>query len=883
MKRTFINTFYKNSILFLIIFSFAQSSSQSKIDSLRLISSTQKSAVKINTYLELANAFKRINMDSSYFYAKKVENFANRNSDIKSLARSTSIIAEVYQSRSLFKESIKLYQKAIDLAIKIQDKQIQSSALNGLGISHYYMNDLPLAEKYISQAAKVRLEIKDYTYYSVIMVNLASIYYHSAQYQKSIDQALKIEKVLLASKEAYYLSAVYNLLGGNYQMGFPEKDSAKYYYQKSLVYAEQFNIKDNLITGNHNLGELYFKKKAYAKALDYLQKAKFYAESQENRVLTKLIYDTLQEVYAAAGNYKQAHQFAMKSIELSSQIFESDKQKAISELEIKFETTKKENKLQKQQRELQSVKINAEKEKSKFYLLLFITGILLLSIIFTILYFKQRRKNQRKIDQEKALLFENIVHEIRTPLTLINGPLEKVQDALQNFPDLKEQALIINQNAKRLNRLILDLLNASQLEKNQFLTDSRVGQPALIIENLLIESAQELKSKSIQPKFDSINDQQSYFFNTDAFEIIAANLLGNAIKYTPSRGKIKLVLSAENGFLNFTVRNSGLVIPVQQRAIILSRFYRLEEHRAQVGSGIGLSIVKELIDQLKGELIISDWENQGMDFSVRLPIQIPAEVPETALNQNLPVMLLVEDDVDIARFTESIFNSNFQVFCVSNGEDGLSKAISLLPDIILTDVRMPLKDGLEMVQELKSNLLTQTIPVIVFSAKASLENRLKGLEYGADAYISKPFSPKELELVVNNLYRTLVLQREQFGNGLKKSSNWQQRLFSSHNFVNLAVQSISKNLDNESFSVHELADALFVSRSQLHRKLTQLTGYSASYFIKVVRLERSKDFLKEGQFSITEIAFQCGFNSQSYFTKTFKEYVGVSPSDFQKT
>jgi len=599
--------------------------------------------------------------------------------------------------------------------------------------------------------------------------------------------------------------------------------------------------------------------------------------------LTKSIYNTLQEVYAESGNFKQAHHFAIKSMEVSAQIFESDKQKAISELDIKFETTKKENELQKQQRELQAVKITAEKEKNKFYLLLFISGILLLSIVFTILYFKQHKRNQSKIDQEKALLFENIVHEIRTPLTLINGPLEKVQNALQNFPDLKEQALIINQNAKRLNRLILDLLNASQLEKNQFLTDSRVGQPALIIENLLIESAQELQSKYIKPKFEAKNDQQSYFFNTDAFEIIAANLLGNAIKYTPSRGKIKLILFAENGFLNFTVRNSGLVIPVQQRATILSRFYRLEEHRAQVGSGIGLSIVKELIDQLKGELIISNWENQGMDFSVILPIQIPAEVSETPINQNLPVMLLVEDDVDIARFTEGIFNSNFQVFWVSNGEEGLSKAISLLPDIILTDVRMPLKDGLEMVQDLKTNLLTQTIPVIVFSAKASLENRLKGLEYGADAYISKPFSPKELELVVNNLYRTLVLQREQFGNGLKKSSNWQQRLFSSHNFVNLAVQLISKNLDNESFSVHELADDLLVSRSQLHRKLTQLTGYSASYFIKVVRLERSKDLLKEGQFSITEIAFHCGFNSQSYFTKTFKEYVGVSPTDFQKS
>jgi YesN/AraC family two-component response regulator len=205
-----------------------------------------------------------------------------------------------------------------------------------------------------------------------------------------------------------------------------------------------------------------------------------------------------------------------------------------------------------------------------------------------------------------------------------------------------------------------------------------------------------------------------------------------------------------------------------------------------------------------------------------------------------------------------------------------------LPDIVLSDIMMPEKDGIELLQEIRADELTSHLPVVLFSAKASLESRLKGLQHGADAYISKPFSPEELKLTVQNLFATVQRNKEAYKDSIQSEKTFEERTKSQNAYVNKVIASIISNIDNQDYSVTELSNDMSVSRSQLHRKLTALTGFSTTNFISMIRLEKAKDLLSGNQGNITEIAYKCGFSSQSYFTKSFTEYFGKSPSHFLK-
>ena len=250
------------------------------------------------------------------------------------------------------------------------------------------------------------------------------------------------------------------------------------------------------------------------------------------------------------------------------------------------------------------------------------------------------------------------------------------------------------------------------------------------------------------------------------------------------------------------------------------------------------------------------------------------------LTENLPALLLVEDDDDMALFIRSFLEDTFSVIRVNNGNEAINQLKEFLPDIVLSDVMMPQKDGILLLQEIKSNELTNHLPVALFSAKTSLESRLKGLQYGADAYISKPFSPDELKLTIHNLYSTIQRNQNEFKKGLKSDKTFEERLKSDNSYINKVIHLTIQNIEKPEYSVNELANDLAISRSQLHRKIVTLTGFSTTTFIRIIRLEKAKDLLKSNEGNVTEIAYKCGFNSQSYFTKTFTDYFGKAPSEF---
>ncbi len=854
---------------------------QSKLDSLHKISSTTKGIERINVYISLADEYFKSDLDSSVFFGMKALELAKTEKSYNEIVRSYSIIGESYQKKNELKISVEYYLKAIEIAEKHEVKTALGNAYNGLGITYYFLDDLKMAEFYIQKALDAKLAVKDYTYYSVISTNLASMYFYQERYQDAIILLKSAEKVLIRENQGKYLSSLYNALGASYQQSEPELDSAEIYYWKSIEYAVEYKISDNVVTGHHNLGEMYYKRKDYNKAIYHLKKAE--AESEKLNIDKYRIstYATLSEVYEAMNDFPKALRYKKKQFELNQSIFSTEKQKTIDELQIKYETAKKEQEIQAQQEEIQLANLKAEKEKNRFYVFLFIGLMLFIISGFTVVFILQRRKSAQELEREKLRIFENIVHDIRTPVTLIKGPLQLLKNDFSEHQKHITNIQLIERNAEKLVVLVNELLDASKLDAGKYRVTFQTGNIDLFFEEIIHSFTAESIDKKIKVEYTANNSMSNYSYCAATLEKIATNIISNSLKYCPENSVVTVKTTIADNKLMLTIADNGNGIPKNEQKRIFDRFYRRTEHKNITGTGIGLALVKELVKLAEGTLEMTSEIGQGTKFHIVIPIErVAAEEQVTEVDTSKLQLLLCEDDSDIVVFVRSILQDDFLITVAKDGNEGLTKFNEVLPDIVLSDVMMPHKDGLDLLQEIKSNSITNHIPVVLFSAKSSLESRLEGLKFGADNYISKPFNPDELRLILHNLTLTIQRNKQDFLENLHSKRSFDERIRSTNEYVNKIIGFVVLNIENVNYSVNELAEDMCISRSQLHRKLNTYTGFSTTNFIKMIRLEKAKDLLESNEGNVTEIAYSCGFNSQSYFSASFAEYFGESPSKF---
>lgn len=833
---------------------------------------------RFETEIKISQYYLNVNQDSSYHYAKRALLSAQKVKNDTSIAKSYRWLGEWYQNKSKYSESAVQYWEAIKLAQKIKDKSIESAAYNGLGITYYLQNDLQKAEEFVQKAAQLRYEIEDFTYYSVLLSNLAVIYIHNSQFDKSIALLRQAEQSLLKQPEGDYMASLYNTLGASYQMAYPEKDSAIYYYRKGLEVAKRFNVQQNIMTGYHNLGEDALRKRSFDEALMYLYMALEISKTLENDSYIMRIHSTLSEAYANKGDFKKALEHKIDELVLSNQIFETEKQKAIKELEFKYETAVKDQKLIEQEEVIQKSLLEAEREMNKRNRFIFTFLIAFLIFTFWLIYMSQKRKAKEKLEAEKSKIFENIVHDIRTPLTLIKGPIEVIKNQNLN-PEIHSSLKVIDVQSEKLLSLVNELLDASKLEKGKYIPVWKIGNPNVELERLVEGLEEAIAEKNISLKVISLEIDNNVNYPSDVFEKVVSNLLSNAVKFTPLDGDIKVEGKLENKRIKISVFNSGSTLTAQEKERVFERFYRLEQHQHVSGSGIGLSVSKDLLDLVNGGISVENV-NKGVVFTFSFEVEL-LSLEDTIQNEaGKPLLLVVEDDKDIRTFVASLLSDSFSIVEAENGKRGYELAQEILPDIIVTDILMPELNGLEMLHLLKKNALTETIPVVVCSSKKADESRIQGLSSGASAYVSKPFHPEELKLTLKNIWQQETTLRERYKEQTKAELPCRERLLSTNDFVNKAVKLVMEQIENAEYEVNQLAHDVHLSRSQLHRKLTQFTGMSATQFIKMVRIEQAKDFLKSGTYNVTETAYKCGFNSQSYFSKSFQEYTGKSPSSY---
>ncbi|MFH0755939.1 MAG: two-component regulator propeller domain-containing protein [Bacteroidota bacterium] len=525
-------------------------------------------------------------------------------------------------------------------------------------------------------------------------------------------------------------------------------------------------------------------------------------------------------------------------------------------------------------------------------------------------------------DQMKLKFFTNISHEFRTPLTLIMGPTEKLlgRREIVSNPQLKQDLELMYRNERRLFKLINQLLEVRRLESGNL--QLSVAEDDLVkylrdIHQLFLPYAEK---KQVDFIFDSDTSSFQVLFDADKMEKIFYNLLSNAFKYTPVNGRVlfscEKILRDKKEWMKITVQDNGPGIPEEHLPHIFDRFFQItSKHRsARISSGIGLSLSRDLVLKHHGEINVFSKPGQGTRFEVLIPVSMENYKPEEILvepekditmeyissmletydfgeddpfdrplvGEDLFRILLVEDNLDMQKFLYNEMSETYHVMLARNGLEALEISRQNLPDLILSDVMMPEMDGLEFCREIKENVLTSHIPVILLTARTGTENQILGFESGADDYITKPFNADVLKLKIRNILEA----RKQTADKFKRAASYipdNVRINQiDQGFLEKFVKLVEDNIDDTELSGDFLACELGMSKGNLYKKLKTLTGLTVNIYIRTIRLKVAARLLEKGKYNISEVAYAVGFNNPKYFSTCFSEMYSVSPKEYMK-
>jgi len=559
--------------------------------------------------------------------------------------------------------------------------------------------------------------------------------------------------------------------------------------------------------------------------------------------------------------------------------------------------------------------------------------ILLVAVLYTVFYYSLRYDrlkmklnyesifNQKELElrENKIEFFTNISHEIKTPLSLILAPIERLMINSDDKGFIATQLGTMKRNGDRLLRLINQLLDIRRLEAGHELLNIEQGNLDSFVQRVVESFLQLAAERNISLIFQPLGAEFSIAFDHDKLEKVLYNLLSNAFKFTAEGGQIvttlTLVSSEGKHWAVIDITDNGVIIPEQEFERIFKPFQQATTNKTG-GTGLGLAYSKALVELHGGNISVkSGRDNNGKIntvFTVSLPMpasnsiptaqsSIPVKYNVTDIsdedseensggisrdiqhhNSKLPLLLLVEDNAELRTYLKNYFLSDYQVFEASNGHEGLLIAQQRSPDIILSDMMMPQMDGLELCKKLKTEILTSHIPVILLTARSTVEYQLAGIETGADDYITKPFNLKVLSLKIKNLLAVRETLREKYKKTLSIQSTAEEPISPDEKLLKKVLDFVNARMEDPELGIDHICDQIGLSKTQLYRKMTALTGMSTVDLIKNIRLQRAGDLLKNKKFNVNEVSFMVGFTDTDYFRKCFKVQFGVSPSEFTR-
>ena len=554
--------------------------------------------------------------------------------------------------------------------------------------------------------------------------------------------------------------------------------------------------------------------------------------------------------------------------------------------------------------------------------LVLMAGAAIAFLVYTLRMRARTQRSMQEMEQVRQNFFTNITHECRTPLTVILGITDGLKKRLADRHTEPGFDLIIRQSNEMLS-LVNQLLYISKVRSVVSSHDWRTGDIVallrMVLESVRVQTAKDL----IDIEFFTSDDSIQMDFVPDYTQKLLQSLLSNSIKFTPRGGKIRVSVVLEKKMVHITIIDSGRSIAEKDLPHIFDPFYQGDASVGNLRTGIGLSLVRQMTEAMDGKIEVSSMKEQGTKFLVTLPQSHADEefkkwLPEEGLleeerlavnkdnrtsldeedstsmeKENMalqqdedmrqPTILVIEDNADIARYMGAILEDRYRVLFALDGKEGLAKAEEYMPDLILTDLMMPEMDGYELCRVVRASDILNHIPVIVVTARCEEKDLLMGLEAGADAYLVKPFSADELKIRVAKLLESRRLLREKYSQALQEGKSDSVEISDGDkDFMARLQKVLFANISDTDLSSEILADKLFMSKSQLNRKVKSITGLDTATYVRQSRMSFAKKLIAAGDMSIGDIVMRCGFESPSYFTKTFKQYFGVTPSQYRK-
>ncbi|MGP1416926.1 hybrid sensor histidine kinase/response regulator transcription factor [Prevotella fusca] len=857
---------------------------------------------------------------------------------------------KMLRGESRFEEALSVHSKGQQQAEAIGDTLELVMALNNIGTDYRRMGVLDLAQDYHYRAWMLCKECTDTSYVArknrVVSLNgLGNVYMTLGNFERA-DSVLR----LALAGEQRLNSAVgqainYANLGSIFER-HGKIDSAWAYYRKSMALNTEAENELGIALCHTNFGSLYEKARQYdkatkeyeaayqmmkaskdewhalntlialagiyhvtgnnAKKMEYLSNAKAMAERIKSPEHLADIHTLYYKHYMQTGDYRSALASYEKATVLQDSVLNIEKVNRIQNTSLNIERNR-------QVREMDAAKQTLEEERAARNVGFAILGFALLILIGALVIFlylqRIHRRNHLELKKMAAMrenFFTNITHEFRTPLTVILGLSRDLQEV--DSVETKEKAQVIERQGKGLLALINQLLDISKVKSAVGRPDWKNGNIVAFL-TMIVEGYHDYaRSHNIDLQMFAEGEIVMDFI-PDYVVKVMNNLLSNSFKFTPAYGKIRILVKRVDEQLHIAVSDTGKGISKETLQHVFEPFYQDENNTQHVGSGVGLALVEQIIRAVNGNITVDSELGKGTTFHISLPVSnrcqqkvsLEAEkntpvLPETAVEltdssseDNDCRLLIIEDNRDIAAYIGSQFAGSYAVSYAENGKDGLEKALELVPDLIITDLMMPGMDGLEVCRQVRANEIINHIPIIIVTAKITEEERIRGIEAGADAYLSKPFNADELRTRVEKLLEGRKLLQAKFATlpaELKKTEEQEDNAPKDVDLRFLArLSSIVYMLlsSNKDVDVTNIASHMCMSSRQFYRKVNALTGYTPLAYILRLRIKRAKTLLANSpQLSLGEVADKCGFTDYSNFVRAFKNVCGVIPTDYRR-
>ena len=547
------------------------------------------------------------------------------------------------------------------------------------------------------------------------------------------------------------------------------------------------------------------------------------------------------------------------------------------------------------------------------YLFYFLVVVIVLYVAFCLIRNFNNLRNRIQVETQlteyKLMFFTNISHEFRTPLTMIQGALEKIESLNKIPKEMVYPIQLMNKSTNRMLRLINQLLEFRKMQNNKLSLMLEETDVMVFFYDIYRSFKETADDKQIDFHFAPSTSSYKMFVDQSKLDKIVYNLLSNALKYTPKGGKVvfAIIVNEEVGKLFISVSDNGVGIPKEKQGELFSRF--MQSGFSHNSVGIGLHLTYELVNVHKGSISFDENEGGGSVFTVILPLDSSVygkndflvssilqeesfvhEQCDTYLTVNHDSVtpdplnkkriLIIEDDGDVRKFLETELGIYFEIISEPDGLSGLQKAQSFEVDLIICDVLMPGMNGFDVTRKLKCDFETSHIPIILLTAMSTSENKLEGVESGADAYITKPFSSRLLLARIFQLIEQREKLKRKFSNDPAMTSQALCSTELDRKFGEKLQTILEKQLDNPEFTIEDFASAVGVSRAAFFRKVKGVTGYTPNEYMRILRMKRAMELLQEGIYNVSEIAYKVGMNDPLYFSKCFKSHFGAPPSAY---